>query len=141
MFGLASPAQTLQYARMDHLASDELSILHGATDRARRLLEQLIRTRGEFAAFTAPLVRPAPDLFDPSADLSDFSDFPSPGLLAEGEALLDGAADAARQLADGLDAALAAGRYPGAQAAGGHRDLRAGDPSPPSQKTQKTNPS
>ena len=72
---------------MDRLSPDELNLLEQATDRARRLLDHLVRSREQLAEF---------------AEFADSGGIPSPGLLAEGQALLREAADSARHLADDL---------------------------------------
>ena len=72
---------------MDRSSSDELGILEQAGERAHRLLANLVRSREELAEFV------------------EAGGFPSPGLLAEGQALLREAADSARHLAEDLDRA------------------------------------
>jgi len=91
---------------MDPSLSDESAILQQAAERAQRLLDHLVRDGGELGVFRGwdAVARALPDL----------ADVPSPGLLAEGEALLRRASESARQLADDLRTAAANSRVPSA---------------------------
>jgi hypothetical protein len=89
---------------MDPFLSDDRAILHHAAERARRLLDHLVRNQAELGATSETLLpsrppRPPGPADDPSVN------FPSPGLLAEGEAVLQRATESARRLGDDLLAA------------------------------------
>jgi hypothetical protein len=86
---------------MDPFRPDDPATLQQAADRARRLLEHLVHDRDELASFVS---RP---------DLPGLAHLPSPGLLAEGQAALQHAIDAAGRLAEDLGAAADVAR-PGA---------------------------
>jgi hypothetical protein len=82
---------------MDPFRPDDPATLQHAAERARRLLDHLVRDRDELAAFAG---RP---------DLPGLAHLPSPGLVAEGQAALQHAIDAAGRLAEDLGAAAGLG--------------------------------
>jgi hypothetical protein len=86
---------------MDPFPPDDPATLQQAADRARRLLDHLVRDREELAFFAG------------RADLPGFAHLPPPGLLAEGQAALQHAIDAAGRLAEDLNAAADATRLGG----------------------------
>ena len=98
---LAAADGSVQSEAMDPFRPDDPATLQQAADRARRLLDHLVRDRDELAAFVSV------------ADLPGLAHLPSPGLLAEGQAALQHAIDAAGRLADDLGSAAQAARLGG----------------------------
>ena len=82
---------------MDPFRPDDPATLQQAADRARRLLEHLVQDRDDLAAFAV------------GTDLPGFAHLPPPGLLAEGQAALQHAIEAAGRLVEDLGAAARLG--------------------------------